>query len=218
MKKSVERYSGTSITLEIHSERCIHSRQCVLHLPDVWMANVPGAWVHPDAADVHKVVAIAERCPSGAIQYQRLDGCNETPPLVNTLRVTENGPLAIHADLAVEGDVSSTRATLCRCGASRNKPYCDGSHAALGFRATGEPDALPSASVPLASRGGVLEVRRLANGPLKVGGPLEVIGGSGRAVHRATTVHLCRCGASNNKPFCDGSHVAIGFIDQGAPA
>lgn len=215
MKKPVERYTGMSIAVEIHSERCIHSRQCVLNLPDVWVANAPGAWVHPDAAQVHKVVAIAERCPSGAIQYERFDGGdNEAPPLVNTLRVTENGPLAISAQLAVDGDVSSTRVTLCRCGASRNKPYCDGSHSAIGFRATGEPDTDPSASVALAVRGGAVEVSRLANGPLRVSGPLEIIGGSGRAVHRATTVHLCRCGASNNKPFCDGSHAEIGFVDQ----
>lgn len=219
MTKTVERYAGKSIVLEIHAERCIHARHCVLNLPDVWVANTPGAWVHPDAAEIHKVVSVAERCPSGAIQYERLDGSgNEAPPPVNTLRINENGPLAIHADLVVDGEANSMRATLCRCGASRNKPYCDGSHAAAGFRATGEPDTLASASVPLELRGGTLTVDRLANGPLSVSGPLEILSGTGRAVHRATTAYLCRCGASSNKPFCDGSHVAIGFLDHESPA
>jgi CDGSH-type Zn-finger protein len=75
---------------------------------------------------------------------------------VNTLRLRENGPYAVHAALRVAGHDDGFRATLCRCGQSRRKPYCDGSHTAAGFAATGEPATRPSD--PLGERGGVLSI------------------------------------------------------------
>jgi len=98
---------------------------------------------------------------------------------------------------------------LCRCGASKRKPYCDGSHTAAGFAASGEPATQESA--PLAARNGPLELIPIANGPLKVEGALEIVSGTGRTVQRVTQVFFCRCGASANKPFCDGTHRKIGF-------
>ena len=82
---------------------------------------------------------VAESCPSGAITYRRKDGGPaEAPPVVNTVRLRENGPLAIHAEIEIGGE-TLLRATLCRCGASQNKPFCDSSHTKAGFAATGEP-------------------------------------------------------------------------------
>jgi CDGSH-type Zn-finger protein len=107
---------------------------------------------------------------------------------------------------------SSVRATLCRCGASSNKPYCDGSHAEAGFVATGEPPV--KESEPLAARDGPVEVLPLPNGPLKLAGNIEVVSGTGKTLNRATQVFLCRCGASKSKPYCDGSHKAAGFVAE----
>jgi CDGSH-type Zn-finger protein len=77
--------------------------------------------------------------------------------VVNTLRLRENGPLALEAPMLVGGaPAGSVRATLCRCGASRNKPYCDGSHAEAGFVASGEAPVKPSEA--LAARNGPVEV------------------------------------------------------------
>src|ERR1700742_266672 len=86
------------------------------------------------------LVHIAKMCPSGAITYSRLDGgAEEAAPDVNELRLRENGPYAVHADVELDGHGALFRATLCRCGASKNKPFCDGSHNAIQFAATGEP-------------------------------------------------------------------------------
>jgi CDGSH-type Zn-finger protein len=104
------------------------------------------------------------------------------------------------------------RATLCRCGKSKRKPYCDGSHAAAGFAATGEPATLPSE--PLAERGGALTIKPIPNGPLQVTGNVEICSGTGRTVSRTQAARLCRCGASENKPFCDNSHARIGFRSE----
>jgi CDGSH-type Zn-finger protein len=43
---------------------------------------------------------------------------------------------------------------------------------------------------------------------------VQVIGADGFAYEVRNRVTLCRCGASRNKPFCDGSHASIGFSDQ----
>jgi CDGSH-type Zn-finger protein len=76
-------------------------------------------------------------CPSGAIVAERLDGGpNEAAPIVNLARVRENGAIALRGELEIEGQAPRFRATLCRCGASKQKPFCDGSHTAAGFQAT----------------------------------------------------------------------------------
>jgi CDGSH-type Zn-finger protein len=126
------------------------------------------------------------------------------------VRVWENGPLAFHAELDVADETASFRATLCRCGHSKLKPYCDHSHVEAGFTATGEPASKPSE--PLARRDGPLKVTPRENGPLVVEGSLEICSASGRTISRETRTVLCRCGGSANKPFCDGTHKKIGFI------
>ena len=49
------------------------------------------------------------------------------------------------------------------------------------------------------------------NGPYKVTGEFEVFDENGNVVATKKTAYLCRCGASVNKPFCDGTHSKIGF-------
>lgn len=209
MTSRKESVRGRDVTIHFEAGKCIHSRHCVLDRPDVFVPNVAGEWIHPDNATPDEVAALAANCPSGAITYERHDGGpDERPPRVNTVRVRENGPLGFHADLKI-GDATALRATLCRCGASAHKPYCDGSHGRIGFIASGEPATVESA--PLVNRDGPLEIAPQANGPLKVSGSLEIVSGTGRTIKRTTEVYLCRCGASGNKPYCDGSHRKAGF-------
>jgi CDGSH-type Zn-finger protein/uncharacterized Fe-S cluster protein YjdI len=209
---TVETVKGAHVTIRFDARRCVHSRNCVLSRPDVFVPNVEGEWIHPDAASPEEVIRLGQNCPSGAIEVFRNESSlgSNTPPIVNTLRVRENGPLAVEAELAVAGvQQDAPRATLCRCGQSKNKPFCDGAHAAAGFAASGEPAARDSQ--PLAARNGVLNVQPIPDGPLKVSGNLEIVSGTGRTVNRVTETFLCRCGASKNKPYCDGSHKAAGF-------
>jgi len=125
------------------------------------------------------------------------------------VRIRENGPLAVHADLRIVGQPAAFRATLCRCGASQNKPYCDGSHTAAGFTASGEVPARDSAALP--RRDGPLTITPAENGPLLVEGAMEVVTGTGTTVNRMLKAALCRCGQSAKKPYCDGTHKQIGF-------
>jgi CDGSH-type Zn-finger protein/uncharacterized Fe-S cluster protein YjdI len=210
MADEVQEYRGKNIVVHFDAAKCIHSRNCVLGRPEVFQANVPGAWIKPDAVSADEVVATALACPSGAITFERLDGAaQETAPPVNVVRVRENGPLAIHAQLRIGDSVSHYRATLCRCGASQNKPYCDGRHVAAGFNSTGEPQT--QAAEPLALRDGILALTPKKDGPLYFSGNLELVSGTGRTVNRMQEAWLCRCGESKNKPYCDGTHKKIGF-------
>jgi CDGSH-type Zn-finger protein/uncharacterized Fe-S cluster protein YjdI len=210
MASGSEVYKGDNITIKFDGAKCIHSRNCVLGLPNVFQANVPGPWINPDNGTSEELIAVAKSCPSGAITYERHDGGDEErAPDVNVIRVLENGPLAVVADLQIEGQEPSTRATLCRCGASENKPFCDGSHKDAGFSSTGE--LATEESEPLEVRNGPLKITPFPDGPLGFAGNVEIIAGTGRTLNRTTKGALCRCGASKNKPYCDGSHKAAGF-------
>ena len=208
---SVETVTGKSATIEFNGQLCIHARRCVLSQPGVFKANVEGPWIDPDAASPEALVYAALNCPSGAIHVTRHDGgANEANPKVNTISVRENGPLASNAEIVLSGAPIGSRATLCRCGESKNKPYCDNSHAAAAFTATGEPASKESAQ--LAKRDGRLEITPYPNGPFGVAGPVEIISGTGHTLNRVERTALCRCGHSANKPYCDGTHSRIGFV------
>ncbi|MET0280502.1 MAG: ferritin-like domain-containing protein [Steroidobacteraceae bacterium] len=211
---AVEIVRGADVEIHYRGERCIHARFCVTGAPAVFVANVKGEWIHPDAAVAAQVVEVAHACPSGAINYRRLDGIpDEQPPPVNLAQVREAGPLALRGELSIAGVPCGMRATLCRCGASAHKPYCDGSHKQVGFAASGEPPASGIDALPV--RNGPLLIDPTRNGPLQVEGNLEIVSGTGRLVARVTAARLCRCGGSSSKPFCDGTHERIGFVADG---
>jgi len=207
----VDYIEGRDLTLIYEGVKCIHSRFCVTWGPKVFIANVKGPWINPDNMATDALVEIAHVCVSGAIRYQRKDGKpDEQPPAVNLISVRENGPYGFRANIQLDGERAFThRMTLCRCGASKRKPFCDGSHNEIKFTASGEP--LTGKADMLAVRDGPLAVDAETDGPLQVRGNMEIISGTGRVVARMESARLCRCGGSGNKPFCDGSHARIGF-------
>jgi CDGSH-type Zn-finger protein len=113
-------------------------RNCVRRLPQVFNPEVR-PWVVVDAADADTVAATIESCPTGALHYRRLDGgLQEQPPAETTVEPRPNGPLFVRGSVRIvdpDGHLirEDTRVALCRCGASENKPFCDGSHLRIGF-------------------------------------------------------------------------------------
>src|SRR5580698_6134454 len=190
--EGVETVRTSKIEVQFEGRRCIHARFCVVGAPKVFLANVKGPWIHPEAMPVEEIVEIAHLCPSGAIRYQRLDGGTQE-----------------HAPPVIDGEEHGYRATLCRCGASKSKPFCDGSHHVVEFSATGEPPTTQADPIPEVD--GPVAIDPQPNGPLSLRGNLQIISGTGRVVARTVTANLCRCGGSSTKPFCDGTHAKIGF-------
>ncbi|MXW65862.1 MAG: hypothetical protein F4Z72_02455 [Gemmatimonadales bacterium] len=139
-----------------------------------------------------------------------------------------DGPLLVRSPLRVrtagaEDGIAKPKAALCRCGKSANKPFCDGAHRDVEFRASGPIDTSRATSeseaeAPPGSSGdeaGEAVVTAHANGPLHVDGVVEISGEGHEGSARFLQPWLCRCGASGNKPFCDGSHKEIGFEAEG---
>ena len=134
-------YRGEKLEVSFDADLCIHAAECVRGLPGVFDRD-RRPWVLPDNSSPNNVVAVIERCPSGALQYARLDGqANERPATTATITPIENGPLLVRGDLVVRRDDGSSetlpRAALCRCGQSKSKPFCDNSHLRSDFRAPG---------------------------------------------------------------------------------
>jgi uncharacterized Fe-S cluster protein YjdI/CDGSH-type Zn-finger protein len=130
---------------------CIHVGACLAGLPEVFdLHRKP--WILPDGAEADAVADQVRRCPSGALRYRRLDGgADEQPPAPATVTPLRNGPLLVAGALEVtapDGTVESTpRATLCRCGLSANKPFCDNSHLRSDFEAPGGRIRIPASPV-----------------------------------------------------------------------
>lgn len=200
---------GKDITVHFDPQRCIHAGNCVRGLPAVFRAGVKGAWIFPNEAEADALAALIETCPSGALSYDLRHGLNEKKPEQNTITVEVDGPLTVHADFILNDEKQdSCRATLCRCGASQNKPWCDGAHKQAGFADAGNvPIFNPDDELPT----GVLKIKALKNGPLYLEGPHRICSANGETARVDNKTAICRCGASNNKPYCDGSHAAIGF-------
>jgi len=134
-------------------------------------------------------------------------------PIANAAFTAPNGPLIATGDLRIEIPGAETRtqpkASLCRCGASNNKPFCDGTHRTSGYQDAGE--AIPAANIAELTETGPITFTPAPNGPLLASGPLTVQNAAKQTIATTTSTAFCRCGASKNTPYCDGSHKAIGF-------
>jgi CDGSH-type Zn-finger protein len=128
----------------------------------------------------------------------------------NILIAQINGPNLLTGQLAVVTPArvrAMQSAMLCRCGRSRDKPFCDGAHVRSGFR---DPALLPVNIESEAVGAGSLKIQPIAHGPNRCEGPLVIRGCDGREAGSMLTF-LCRCGESRTKPYCDGTHKRIGF-------
>ncbi len=213
-KKPFE-YPGNEVNVQWDGRLCIHIGECGRAEGELFVGGRK-PWCNPDLASQDEVVDVVQRCPTGALTYQFKDAqLNEQAAEQNTITVTYNGPFFFHGDLQITGAPETSRglafrAALCRCGHSKHKPFCDNSHEAAGFKDSG---AVGEAGQALTDQGGPLQVKPTNNGPLVVTGNVTIRSGSGREAWTGTRAVLCRCGASGNKPFCDGSHARIGFND-----
>lgn len=215
MEKRMRNYTGEHIDVSYEVERCIHVAECVTRLSAVFDRN-RRPWVLPDAAAADRVAETVVACPSGALHYVRKDGGpGESAEAHNTIRLIRNGPLHVRGDFTIVNGtgalvVDDTRAALCRCGGSANKPFCDNAHQTNGFVAPDTVAEPQSIIAPLP--GSKLCIKTTTNGPLHITGSFVILNGQGEAVYQGTDEWFCRCGGSANKPFCDGTHEKIGFI------
>ena len=212
MERKIRTYESDEIEVEYDVRRCIHAAECVKGLPAVFdPASRP--WIDPTkAASAEEVARVVERCPTGALHYRlKADGPAEVPDPQNTARIAADGPLYLRGRLRLrlgENTLEETRAALCRCGQSKDKPFCDNSHVEAGFKHDGrvaENKLRSDDDAPTTA-----EVEPVTNGPLRVSGRIAVEAADGSRCEGTGGV-FCRCGQSSSKPFCDGTHRKVGF-------
>jgi len=127
-----ENYKGKKITIHDNRGICAHAGRCTDSLASVFRLKEE-PWIHPDAASADEIIATIQKCPSGALSYSVDDVENRDRDGEPTIFVAPNSPYVVSggSDLldTIWGDgASKEHFTLCRCGGSKNKPFCDGTH------------------------------------------------------------------------------------------
>jgi len=139
MKEVIKEYTNGEITVVWKPKTCIHSENCI-QLSSVFnQHNRP--WINPEGASSDRIASQIDKCPSGALSYYYNGKENEEKPDRTSdihIQVTPSGPLLIPGTITVKHkdgreETREKMTALCRCGASGNKPFCDGSHHKVGF-------------------------------------------------------------------------------------
>lgn len=136
-------YSNEDITVIWKPDLCIHSTKC-------WKASLKvfnpkrRPWINLSGGSSDEIIKIVDNCPSGALSYERKEKMKEqntqeqTQPSQMTVQVSKGGPYLVKGNfLFVNSDgkeeMKQGSIALCRCGGSKNKPFCDGAHRKIGF-------------------------------------------------------------------------------------
>lgn len=141
MPKETFKYSNNELTVIWKPNLCIHSKICWTNLRQVFdPAKRP--WITLEGADTSTIIEQVRQCPSGALSYETMTDVPDTNKAeaaqLLDIEIKKNGPILIktachitHSDGTTE--IKNSTTALCRCGASSNKPYCDGTHNKIGF-------------------------------------------------------------------------------------
>lgn len=154
MSKSNEReYSNGEITVFWKPDTCIHATICFMKLRKVFDPT-KRPWVNMNGASTQEIIDIVDQCPTDALTWKynteltadekddlqkEPAGEEIVPAPVTEITIIENGPALIQGKFRMKkttGDLypTSEQMALCRCGFSKNKPFCDGSHHGSGFK------------------------------------------------------------------------------------
>ncbi len=139
MEEKVKEYESKDLTVVWKPNLCIHSEKCFKGLPSVFDPQAR-PWVNVDGADDKTIKEQIDKCPSGALSYKLNNKTMSENEIEDEqiVEVAKGGPLMVYGNIKVKhhdgSEASKHRVTaFCRCGASSNKPYCDGSHKEVNF-------------------------------------------------------------------------------------
>jgi len=132
-----ENYEGEQITIHDNRGICAHAGRCTDGLPSVFRLKEE-PWIHPNSASSDEIIETVGKCPSGALSYS-VDGIEHRDHKGEpTIFVAPNGPYVVSGgpdllDTSRGEGASKEHFTMCRCGGSKNKPFCDGTHWHINF-------------------------------------------------------------------------------------
>lgn len=131
-------YAGNDVTIHDNRGVCSHRGHCTDNLPSVWRQKKE-PWIDPDAADAKDIIRVIEMCPSGALSYTKDEVLHKDVDNEPAIEISKDGPYDVQGFVEYddpEGNTpeSTEHYTLCRCGHSKNKPFCSGQHWYVNFR------------------------------------------------------------------------------------
>lgn len=134
----LESYEGREVTIRDNRAVCCHAGVCTSELTTVWRSGGE-PWIDPNGAAKDEIVQTIRRCPSGALSYWADGELHTDYHAAPEITVARDGPYEVRGGVALDGvefgaGVGREHFTLCRCGQSRNKPFCDGGHWHAGFK------------------------------------------------------------------------------------
>ena len=139
MDKTKE-YSNGEVTIVWKQNLCTHSAICIRGLPEVFdITKLP--WINAQGASTDEIINQVKECPSGALSFYLNNNKQKEDNILSDVKVSllKDGPILIKGKIELKdsnGEVIPTKTSvaLCRCGASKNKPFCDGEHTNIGFK------------------------------------------------------------------------------------
>jgi CDGSH-type Zn-finger protein len=135
-KSKTDDYVGKELTIHDNRFICAHTGFCTGHSPDVFDVKID-PWINTDRDPAAKTIETIKMCPSGALSYIVNGTLFRDQARAPSIRLMKDGPLSVAGSPELRSDarpLSPEHYALCRCGASKNKPFCDGSHYHVGFK------------------------------------------------------------------------------------
>ena len=137
-KSRIKKYEKEGLTINWEPDKCIHSAICVKTLPKVYDPNAK-PWIKPENASIADLKAQIDKCPSGALSYAHESVAEAGVSEETEVEIMPNGPVLVKGKVRIthsSGKIEHKDKTtaFCRCGASGNKPYCDGAHRTVDFK------------------------------------------------------------------------------------
>lgn len=138
MSKEIQNYKKDELGISYDPNICTHSANCVNGFSEIFNIDKK-PWINLNSATKEKIAEAVKNCPSGALALikETLQAENEGVEIVQ-IDIMSKGPLLVkgrfkvtdHNENVIE---TKDRVALCRCGASQNKPFCDGAHKKIDF-------------------------------------------------------------------------------------
>lgn len=138
MEEKKHQFKGNDLVVNWVPTKCIHSEKCWRGLPEVFKPKEK-PWIQPDGVSNESIISQVKKCPSGALSIEVMGKNNSTEGSKSDVKIEiiPKGPLMLIGSFSIDKEDGSTeskeKAAFCRCGASKNKPYCDGSHQKVDF-------------------------------------------------------------------------------------
>ena len=131
----VRRFLGPEVVLTDDHSLCTHAGYCGTRFTNVW--RMLGETDDPEV--LARMKRMVELGPSGTLAWAASRDADEVEPAYEpSVAISNDGPIWVRGGVPVVGPDGEryevrNRQTLCRCGHSRNKPFCDGTHKEIGF-------------------------------------------------------------------------------------